>query len=70
MYGVKELSVFVVTLFAPGRIMLLKGAKGGKLMFLGNNNYWILFIILILVLTDNGCGCNNNNNGCGCGCGN
>ena len=35
-------------------------------MFLGNNNYWILFIILILVLTDNGCrGCNNN---CGCGC--
>ena len=34
-------------------------------MFLGNNNYWILFIILILVLTDNnGCGCNNN--GCGC----
>ena len=40
-------------------------------MFLGNNNYWILFIILILVLTDNGCGCNNGcNNGCGCGCGN
>ena len=29
-------------------------------MFLGNNNYWILFIILILVLTDNGCrGCNS-----------
>ena len=44
-------------------MMLLKGAKGGKRMFLGNNNYWILFIILILVLTDNGCGCNN---GCGC----
>ena len=47
-------------------------------MFLGNNNYWILFIILILVLTDSGCnncggncGCNNNNCGCGndCGCG-
>ena len=50
-------------------------------MFMGNNNYWILFIILILVLTDNGfgnncgcnniCGCNNNcgcNNDCGCGC--
>ena len=39
-------------------------------MFLGNNNYWILFIILILVLTDNGCG-NNNCGGCGCnnGCG-
>ena len=37
-------------------------------MFMGNNNYWILFIILILVLTDSGCnnGCGNNN-GCGCG---
>ena len=39
-------------------------------MCFGNNNYWILFIILILVLTDNGgCGCNNGcNNGCGNNC--
>lgn len=61
---------FSVTLFAPMSMMLLKGAKGGKRMFLGNNNYWILFIILILVLTDNGCNNGCNNNGCGCGCGN
>ena len=48
--------------------MPLKGAKEVNTVFLGNNNYWILFIILILVLTDNGC-CGNNgcNNNCGCG---
>ena len=37
-------------------------------MFLGNNNYWILFIILILVLTDNGCrGCIDRGNYCSSG---
>lgn len=39
-------------------------------MCFGNNNYWILFIILVLVLTDNrGC-CNNNSCGCNNGCSN
>lgn len=40
-------------------------------MCFGNNNYWILFIILILILTDNR-GCCGNHNDCGCnnGCSN